>query len=164
MSEISRIIFRLPAYSRNIRKRLVKMPKLHFYDTGLACWLLGIRNADQLRNYPLRGALFETWVVSEILKHRIHQGEPGGVFYYRDRQGVEADLIISHDRMLSVIEIKAGTTVSDDMLGSVRKICAAMLPVGVAKPCLVYGGDSAQNRSDIDVLPWSEIHQRAWHQ
>jgi predicted AAA+ superfamily ATPase len=76
--EASFIAFRLPPLYANIGKRLVKMPKLHFHDTGLVCWLLGIRDSGQLRSHPLRGAIFETWVVSEIVKHRTNRGERGG--------------------------------------------------------------------------------------
>ena len=86
MLEASFIAFRLPSFSSNIRKRLVKMPKLHFYDTGLACRLLGIRTVDlQLHSHPLRGPLFETWVVSEIAKHRMNAGETGGMYHYLPR-------------------------------------------------------------------------------
>ena len=94
--EASFIAFHLPAFSMKQRKRLVKMPKLYFHDTGLACWLLGIREPRQLRAHPLRGALFETWVVSEVLKHRTrtHRGESGGLSFYRDRNGAELDLVI----------------------------------------------------------------------
>ena len=81
--EASFIAFHLPAFNANLRKRLVKMPKLYFYDTGLACWLLGIREPQQLRSHPLRGAIFETWVVSEILKHRVNRGETRGLSFYR---------------------------------------------------------------------------------
>ena len=160
--EASFIVFRLPAYSRNIRKRLVKMPKLHFYDTGLACWLLGIRNSAQLRAHPLRGAIFETWVASEILKSRIHRGESGGIFHYRDRQGLEADMVVSQGEALSTVEAKTGTTVSDDMLNTVRKVHADLRPSATSEACLVYGGDTVQKRSDITVLPWRAIHEHTW--
>lgn len=73
--ETSFITFRLSPFHSNLRRRLVKMPKLHFHDSGLVCWLLGIREASQLRSHPLRGAIFESWVVSEILKHRTNRGE-----------------------------------------------------------------------------------------
>ena len=68
------------------------MPKLHFYDTGLVCWLLGIREPEQLRSHPLRGAIFETWIVSEIHKHRVNAAETGGLSFYRDRDAAEVDL------------------------------------------------------------------------
>ena len=76
--ETSFLTFCLPAFHANLRKRLVKMPRLYFYDTGLVCWLLGIRSPEQLRTHPLRGPIFKTWVVSEIEKYRTHLGEPGG--------------------------------------------------------------------------------------
>ena len=160
--EATFIVFRLPAYSRNLRKRLVKMPKLHFYDTGVACWLMGIRNPDQLHAHPLRGALFETWVASEILKSRIHRGEHGGIFHYRDRQGMEADMVVSRGEALSTVEAKAGTTVSDDMLNTVRKVHADLRPSPASEACLVYGGDAAQKRSDVLALPWRAIHEHTW--
>jgi uncharacterized protein len=160
--EASFIIFRLPAYSRNLTKRLVKMPKLHFYDTGLACWLLGIRNPDQLRNHPLRGAIFETWVASEILKSRVHQNDLGGLFHYRDRHGQEADMVVSRGGALSTVEAKAGTTVAGDMLNTVRKIHAELHPSPASEACLVYGGDTAQKRSDVIILPWHELHHHLW--
>ena len=83
--EASFIVFRLPPFHRNLGKRLVKAPKLHFYDTGLACWLIGIRTPQQLRSHPLRGPMFETWVVSEIVKHRLNRGETRGLSFYRNR-------------------------------------------------------------------------------
>ncbi len=72
------IVFLLPVLHTDLRKRLVKMPKLHFYDTGIVCWLLGLRSPEQLRAHPLRGAIFETWAVSEVAKHRANQGEASG--------------------------------------------------------------------------------------
>ena len=87
--ETSFITFRMPTFRSNFRKRLVKMPKLHFHDSGLVCWLLGIRNPDQLQAHPLRGPIFETWVVSQIAKHRSNRGETGGISFHRDRNGAE---------------------------------------------------------------------------
>ena len=94
--EASFIVFRLPPFHRNQNKRLVKSPKLHFYDAGLVCWLIGIRTPEQLRSHPLRGPIFETWVVSEIVKHRMNLGETRGIFFYRSRDGAEVDLVIEH--------------------------------------------------------------------
>ena len=94
--EASFIVFRLPPFHKNLGKRLVKMPKLHFYDTGLVCWLIGIRTPEQLRSHPLRGPIFETWVISEIVKHRMNLGETRGLFFYRNRDGAEVDLVIEH--------------------------------------------------------------------
>jgi predicted AAA+ superfamily ATPase len=162
--ETSFIVFRLPSFSGNIRKRLVKMPRLHFHDTGLVCRLLGIRSVDQLRIHPLRGAIFETWVVSEILKHRLNRGESGGIYFYRDQNGVESDLVIEHANHLTLVEAKAGQTVTGDMLAGVRRVIAA---VSEYKPCravVVYAGQTMQRRSDVSLVPWSQIHEIDWTQ
>lgn len=160
--ETSFIAFRLPPFFANIRKRLVKMPKLHFYDTGLLCWLLGIRNVDQLRNHPLRGAIFETWVVSEIIKHRTNQGERVGVFFYRDRRGTEADLVMEHGNRFTIVETKAGQTVTADMLSSARRVKAALEAVGPVEVIEVYGGQTTQKRQDATLLPWDAVHEHPW--
>jgi predicted AAA+ superfamily ATPase len=160
--EATFIVFRLPVFSRGVRKRLVKMPKLHFCDTGLACWLLGIRSPDQLRAHPLRGALFETWVASEIMKHRIHHGESGGLFYYRDRHGTEADAVVVRGEGLSVVEAKAGATVSDEMVGAFRRVRDGLALSTPTDSCLVYGGEMPQKRSDLTVLPWTAVHKHRW--
>jgi predicted AAA+ superfamily ATPase len=157
--EASFILFRLPAYSRNLGKRLIKMPKLHFYDTGLACWLLGIRNPDQLRTHPLRGAIFESWVASEILKARVHQNVTGGLFHYRDRHGLEADMVISKSGALTAVEAKSGTTIAGDMLSNVSKIQAELNPSAASDAFLIYGGDTGQKRSHVAILPWHDIHR-----
>ena len=134
--EASFIAFHLPSFSVKQRKRLVKMPKLYFHDTGLACWLLGIREARQLRTHPLRGALFETWVVSEVLKHRTHRGRSGGLSFYRDRNGAELDLVIEEPDA----DTRRGEVVRHAVVESVGR-CAARGPAscGVA-PAVRRGG------------------------
>lgn len=160
--EASFISFRMPSFSGNITKRLVKMPKLHFYDTGLVCWLLGIRDTNQLRAHPLRGAIFETWVVSEILKHRINQGEHGGLFFYRDQNGLEADLILQNGLKHTVIEVKAGQTITSDMFQNVNRIRQTLESIGTTNPIVVYGGSDSQKRQNVTVLPWDGIDQHDW--
>jgi len=160
--EASFLIFRLRPFHANIRKRLVKMPKLHFYDTGLVCWLLGIRTPAQLRSHPLRGAVFETWVASEIIKHRMNQGERGGVFFFRDRHGSEADVVVERGDRILTVEAKAGQTVSDDMLRSARRACSMLKPAGPVEAYVVHGGDSYQPREDLTVLPWDRLDERCW--
>ena len=160
--EASFIAFRLPAFSSNIRKRLVKMPKLHFYDVGLACRLLGIRTADQLRNHPLRGPLFESWVVSEIVKYRLNAGETGGLHHYRDQNGVEADLIIEHPDRLSLVEAKAAQTVTTSLLDGVRRVREVLEQVRSTETLVAYGGDTGQKRSDLELVPWLNLHTHQW--
>lgn len=102
------------------RKRLVKMPKMHFYDTGLACCLLGINEPGQLRSHPLRGARFETWVVSEVLKCRTHRGERAGLSYYRDRNGAEIDLLVEEAQRVTLVEAKSAATPKASLRGASR--------------------------------------------
>jgi len=160
--EASFIAFRLPAWSGNLRKRLVKMPKLHFYDSGLACWLLGIRDAAQLRSHPLRGAIFESWAVAEIAKHRANAGENAGLYFYRDRNGVEADLLVEGAGGLVVVEVKAGETVTTDLLSPARRIAGVLGARVTGLPRIVYGGDARQDRGDCRLLPWNAIPPADW--
>jgi len=160
--ETSFITFRLPSFSANLRKRLVKMPKLHFYDTGLVCFLLGIRNTQQLRNHPLRGAIFETWVISEIVKHRVNAGEHGGAYFYRDRHGVEADLILERADRLTLLEAKAAQTATSGMFDGVRRVRNVLAEIRPCGAFLVYGGDSPQKRRDAELLSWDSVHRRDW--
>ena len=160
--ETSFVAFRLPSFSGNLGKRLVKMPKLHFCDTGLVCWLLGIRTPQQLRNHPLRGPIFETWVASEILKHRTNAGERGGLYFYRDRSGVEGDLIVEYADRSTLLEAKTAQTVTGDLLGGARRVRDIL---SMRNPCsawVVYGGDQRQERSDLTLLPWNRLHDQPW--
>ncbi len=161
--ETSFIAFRLPAFHTNVRKRLVRTPKLHFCDTGLVCWLLGIRNPDQLQAHPLRGPIFETWVVSEIVKHRANQGETRGISHYRDRNGAEADLIVEHPGGIAVVEAKASMTPSSSLFQGGNRIRQHL--VNSAPGCstlVVYGGDGAQHRRTGRLLPWKDLHTFGW--
>ena len=161
--EASFVVFRLPAFHTSLRKRLVRMPKLHFVDTGLACWLLGIRSPDQLRSHPLRGALFETWVVSEVKKHRLNRGEPAGLSFYRDRDAAEADLIVAHGGGLTLVEAKAAQTASTSLFDGARRVRKHL--DGDARPCRVvvaYAGEEEQARSDGDLVPWTRLHGLDW--
>lgn len=154
------IAFRLPAFHGNLRKRLVKMPKLHFHDTGLVCWLLGIRTADQLRSHPLRGAIFESWVVSEIVKHRIARGETGGLSFYRDSNGAEADLIIEHPSRLTIVEAKSAATASPALFAGARRVRRHLAEQ--PRPCslaVAYGGETVERRAAGDLVPWRELHR-----
>lgn len=155
--EASFIVFRLPAFHAKIVKRLVKMPKLHFYDTGLACWLLGIRTTDHLRAHPLRGPLFETWVVSEIMKHRTNRGESGGLFYYRDRHGTEADLVVQTAGRLTVVEVKASATITADMIAGPARVAAILAAAGRVRAAAVHAGAMRQDRTGVSAIPWESV-------
>ncbi|MEJ1643855.1 DUF4143 domain-containing protein, partial [Escherichia coli] len=91
-----------------------KSPKLYFYDTGLLCWLLGIQNAGQLASHPLRGSIFETFVVSELVKSRLNRGERAAFSFWRDSNGNEIDVVADVGTGMMPIEIKAGQTINRD--------------------------------------------------
>jgi len=112
--EASYLVFALQPHYANFNKRLIKAPKIYFYDTGLLCWLLGIREVAQLESHPLRGAIFETYVVAELTKARFNQGERAGLHYWRDSNGNEVDVLAEVGTKLMPIEIKAGQTVNPD--------------------------------------------------
>jgi predicted AAA+ superfamily ATPase len=161
--ETSFIAFRLPPFHSNLRKRLVKMPKLHFYDSGLACWLLGIRTPEQLRSHPLRGAIFESWVVSEICNHRMSRGESGGLSFYRDRDGAEADLIIEDPDRLTLVEAKSSQTASASLFDGANRVRGHLAQP--SRPCdvvVAYGGEEAQRRSNAKLVPWAALHKSKW--
>ena len=161
--ETSFLVFRLPALRTNLRKRLVKMPKLHFYDTGLVCWLLGIRTPEQLRTHPLRGPIFETWMVSEIAKHRANRGEANDLSFYRDRNGAEADLIVERPTGTMIVEAKSSETASSSLFDGAKRVRRHLAPSTDRCPVVVvYGGDQLQRRGTDSLIPWSKLHEFDW--
>lgn len=161
--EANFIVFRLHPFHSNLRKRLVKMPKLHFHDVGLACWLLGIREPEQLRSHPLRGAIFETWVVGEILKHRTNRGDATGLSFYRDRDMVEADLLIEQPDHITILEAKSSATASSALFSSVDRVRRHLSSLATnIDSIVVYGGEDLQRRTDSTLLPWSSVHEHNW--
>ena len=153
--ETSYIIFQLPPYHANIRKRLVKSPKLYFYDVGLASYLIGIENAEQVATHPLRGALFENMVVIEALKHRFNRGRESNLSFFRDSRGLECDLFYETGRGIHAIEIKSGATVASDYFTSLNRV-AEIIP-SISKKTVIYGGTTRQSRTDSEVLPPAEL-------
>jgi predicted AAA+ superfamily ATPase len=160
--ETSYIVHRLPAWHANVRKQVVKAPKLHFFDSGLVCYLLGIREQEQLRLHPLRGAIFESWVVSEIYKSCVHSGLQPSLFHYREARGPEIDLIIDRGQHLAAIEIKSGATISKDFFKNLKKfsdrIKSTERPQTVMSH-VVFGGEASQKRSYAQVLSWRHIQR-----
>ena len=153
--ETSYVIFQLPPFYANIRKRLVKSPKFYFYDVGLASYLIGIENADQVTTHPLRGALFENMVVVEALKHRFNRGRQPNLSFFRDSRGLECDLFYETGRGIHAIEVKSGATVSSDYFVSLNRV-AELVP-NISAKTVVYGGAARQTRSDCEVVPATEL-------
>jgi predicted AAA+ superfamily ATPase len=160
--ETGYIIHRLPAWRADIRKQIVKAPKLHFFDSGLVCYLLGIREPGQLRLHPLRGAIFESAVISEIYKVSIHRGVQPSMFHYRESRGLEIDLLIAQGEKLSSVEIKSGARATADFFKNLKRFSDRMKSCGKTHPIhsyVVYGGDVAHQRSDVQVLSWRHAHR-----
>jgi predicted AAA+ superfamily ATPase len=158
--ETSFVLHRLPAWHSHIRKQLVKAPKLHFFDSGMLCYLLGIREPGQLRLHPLRGAIFESWVVSEIYKAHVHQGIDVNLFHYREARGLEIDCLIDRGNQLDAVEIKSGETVSTDYFKNLHRFSErvnALDRICNLRSYVLYGGDVSQKRSDARLLSWREI-------
>ena len=153
--EASYVVFRLPPFHANIRKRLVKSPKLYFYDVGLASHLIGIEHAGQIGTHPLRGPLFENAVVVEALKHRFNRGHRSNLSFFRDSRGLECDLLYGNGNGMGAIEIKSGATVASDWFDSLNRV-ARELP-GVAARAVVYGGSEQQSRRVGEVVPLTAL-------
>jgi len=154
--EAGYIVHRLPPHHRNFNKRLVKTPKLYFLDTGLAAWLLGVETPMQLSSHPLRGALFEAWVVAEHLKKRLNTARPSNLSFWRDRSGHEVDLLVEQGGEVQPVEIKSGATISRDALRGLEKWQEITGETGL-RPSLVYGGSETQSRGDVSVVGWRDL-------
>ncbi len=152
--ESSYLVYLLPPYYRNFGKRLVKTPKLYFLDVGLACWLLGIRSPEMLAFHPLRGALFETLIVSEFIKARYHTSQPADLYFWRDNNGLEADLVFEQTGKLQPIEIKSGQTVTADYIRAAQKTARFSDQEETHSPWLIYGGEESYERSGVHVKSW----------
>ena len=153
--EAGYVVFQLQPFHANVRKRLVRSPKLYFYDVGLASYLVGIERASQIATHPLRGALFENAVVAETLKHRFNRGLRANVSFFRDSRGLECDLLYETGRGVAAIEIKSGATVASDYFTSLNRV-ADLLP-DVSSRTVVYGGAESQSRSNAEVVPFGEL-------
>jgi len=150
--EASFIVFRLQPYHKNYNKRIVKMPKLYFYDVGLACALLGIENPEQLALHPFRGALFENLIISDMLKKRFNEGKSNNLFFWRDSTGLEIDLLLEKSDKLIPIEMKSGQTVIPNYFTNIAKW---MQLSDTKTGFVVYAGNTVQKRSNgISVFPY----------
>ena len=153
--EASYIIFRLPPYYNNFNKRLVKSPKLYFYDSGLVCYLLGIDSQNHLSVHSARGAIFEGYVISEIKKYFLNKGRSQKLYFWRDNNGNEVDCLIEYQGKLHAIEIKSTATCRLDLLKGLqrweRQISAD------ANLSLVYAGDKQEQLGSVDIVPWLSI-------
>ncbi len=153
--ESSYIVHLLPPYYRNFGKRLVKTPKLYFFDQGLACWLLGIRSSELLALHPMRGAIFESFIISEFLKSRYNEGLPADLYFWRDNNGLETDIVFERGTKLQPVEIKSGQTITSDSIRAGQK-AARFAGEEALQPWLIYGGDDSYERNGVTVMSWRD--------
>ncbi len=155
--EASYILFQLRPHHANFSKRLIKSPKLYFYDAGLACWLLGIQTAQQLETHPLRGSIFESFIVAELMKARLNRGERPNLHFWRDSNGNEVDVVIDLGQRLMPVEIKSGKTVVRDFFFGLEK-WGEIAGELTFRPTLIYGGAETYKHKGIRVTSWRKAH------
>ena len=161
--ETSFLVALLPAWHRNVGKRLIKSPKLHFLDTGLCCWLLGVSAPEELATHSARGAIFESWVASEILKSHYHRGLRPRLYHLRTRRQEEIDLVLEDGQRRIAVEVKSGQTVVSETVRSLNTV-GAMLQSSEhsVRRLLVYGGREAGAFSGATLVPWRDLHAVKW--
>jgi uncharacterized protein len=154
--EASYIVFLLQPYHSNFNKRTTKTPKLYFYDTGLACSLLGIKQSEELTLSTFRGPLFENLIIADLFKQYFNRGTMPPLYYWRDQNGlIEVDCLIDNAGELTPIEIKAGETIVDDFFTSLKK-WNVLADVHPEKGYVIYGGNEVQKRKNGNVVGWQK--------
>ncbi len=154
--EASFVVFLLQPFHRNFNKRVVKQPKLYFYDTGLLCALLDIRSSGQVAGHYLRGSIFESFVISEYLKERFNAGRRPNAYFWRDNTGHEVDMVLEDGNVLHAVEIKSGTTVTEDFFKGLD-FFARISKRSATNHFLVHGGDRTQDRKHGRVIAWRNL-------
>ena len=152
----SYIVCLIPPYYENISKRLVRSPKLYFCDSGLACYLLDIETPGQLARDKMRGNLFENFVVMEAVKHRMNAGRDGGVFFYRDSNGNEVDLLLKEEGEIKAYEIKSAQTYSGEFGRTLKKL-PDWINTPVVRKTVVYTGDFENTAGELDIVNYKNL-------
>ena len=146
----------LHPYFENTRKRLTKTPKLYFYDTGLACYLMGIDNKNQLQTDRMRGHLFENMIVADVMKRYANAGREAGLMFYRDSNGHEIDLLVPNGTGLEAYEIKSAATYSSSFETGFRNL-PEQLSARLMRCAVIYNGSQERHDANIEVLHYSSL-------
>ncbi len=154
--QASYLVTLLPPYYENISKRLVKSPKLYFNDPGLACFLLDIESPRQLERDKMRGAIFENYVVMEVIKHRYNRGLLDGVYFYRDSNQNEVDILLKEEGEITAIEVKSSMTYHSSFEDSISKL-AEWIKTPISNKLIVYTGDFENTTANIKVLNYRHL-------
>jgi len=153
--EASFVVFRLQPHFKNISKRLIKSPKIYFYDTGLACWLLKISSPEQLKAHYLRGGLVESMIISELYKSYYHSGQEPSMYFWRDSHGHEIDCILDYGTTLIPIEIKSGKTINQRFFEGLGYWCK-LSGMEQKDSYVVYAGNEEFSRAAGHVVSWKK--------
>lgn len=154
--ENSYVVFLLYPFHENFSKRIVKTPKLYFYDTGLLCYLLKIKGVEQLTTHPFKGSLFENMMIAEYIKRMYHRDNVQDVWFWRDAAGHEIDLVVQEGLKLNLIEVKATQTVMPDLFKGLNYFKNESKKENLTTT-LVYAGDETQQRTAGSVMPWFDF-------
>jgi uncharacterized protein len=156
--EASFIVFLLRPHFKNFNKRLVKSPKIYFYDTGLLCYLLGIETEKQLSTHYLRGGIFESFILSELVKNQFNKNLDPNIYFWRDKKGREIDCIMEKGESLTPLEIKSAKTINPGFFDGIKywNSLSGNLP---ENSYLVYAGSESQKRSIAKVISWQNISE-----
>jgi predicted AAA+ superfamily ATPase len=154
--ESSYIVYRLQPYHRNFNKRLVKSPKLYFYDTGVACSLLGIREEDQVRLHYLKGSLFRNLIINEFIKRNYNRGENHQPYFWQDNHGKEIDCLLINGERVTPVEIKSGKTISTSYFDNL-KYWRPLAALPEDQGYVVYGGDQSMQTSAGALISWRNL-------
>jgi hypothetical protein len=154
--ESSYILFRLQPFHRNFNKRLVKSPKLYFYDTGVACSLLGIKTQEQVGTHFLKGSLFENLILNEFIKRFSNRGENRQPFYWQDNRGREIDCVLEEGNRLTAVEIKAGKTMSASYFETLQ-YWQNLMEATEHQEYVIYGGDQSMRTTVGELVSWRDL-------
>jgi predicted AAA+ superfamily ATPase len=157
--EATYIAYTLHPYYKNFNKRLIKSPKLYFYDTGLACSLLGIHDIHNLAWHPLQGSLFENLIISELMKRYYNRGLNPNFYFWRESNGIEIDCLIERGNELFLIEIKSTQTFSSSLPTNNLKKVSSIMDTGYyqVRPLLIYGGDYTATSQGVEIVSWKNL-------
>jgi predicted AAA+ superfamily ATPase len=156
--ESSFILYRLQPFHRNLSKRLVKSPKLYFYDTGVACSLLGIRDENQVNLHFMKGALFENLIINEFIKRNFHRGENRQPYFWQDSHGKEIDCLLVDGEKVVPVEIKSGKTIADSYFDNL-KYWRELTNMTENRGYVVYGGENSLQTKAGPLISWRQLSQ-----
>lgn len=154
--EASFVVYRLQPWHTNFNKRVVKSPKIYFYDTGLACYLLGLKSKEEINVHFAKGALFENYIMTEYIKNTWNKGKALSFYFWRDSAGNEIDLLIEEGQKLKIAEVKSSKTIKQDFFKGLTYFEKLAQKYTIEK-YVIYGGDESRNQFNTSVLSWDKI-------